>query len=76
MTWTLLLISLCYVVCVGSMTIINLVDPWGTKIELNLVIFCIYWMQYTLNFVFYALRSEQFRRAYVDFLARTWKRIR
>ncbi len=76
MTWTLLLISLCYVMFVGPITAINVIDPDAYHVELNLAFFCIYWLQYTLNFVIYALRSDQFRRAYVDFLDRVWQGIK
>ncbi len=76
MTWTLLLISLCYLVCVGPITIMNITDPMANNLELNLAFFCIYWLQYTLNFFIYAMRSEQFRTAYADFLYRTWDMIR
>ncbi len=59
LTWTLLLISLCYLFCVGPITAINIVDPTAAHVEIHLFMFCIYWMQYSLNFFIYALRSEQ-----------------
>ncbi len=37
---------------------------------------CIYWVQYSFNFFIYALRSDQFRKAYLDYLASTWKRLK
>lgn len=32
--------------------------------------FCLYWMQYSLNFLVYAARSKQYREAYVYFICR------
>ena len=36
--------------------------------QLHLAFFCIYWLQYTLNFIIYAAKWEPYRRAYVEFL--------
>ena len=37
-----------------------------------MTIYCIYWTQYSFNFVVYALRNDQYRKAYYDFLLVIW----
>ncbi len=61
MTWTLFLICFCYLLFVMPISLINIIDYEARNLELHLLFFCIYWMQYSLNFVVYALRSEQYR---------------
>ena len=62
-TWTLFLICMCYFVFVLPITFVHEVDAY-----IHLGALCIYWLQYSLNFVIYAARIEQYRRAYVLFL--------
>ena len=64
MTCTLFVICLCYLIFVMPISILNLADPTAEHVNIHLIFFCIYWLQYSLNFVIYALRSEQYRRAY------------
>ena len=40
-----------------------------------MTIYCIYWTQYSFNFVVYALRNDQYRNAYYDFLHVAWNWI-
>ena len=81
MTWTLFGMSFCYVIFVAPIffcSIFNILGDW------NLICFILYWFQvnqysigsvnllsffqYTLNFVIYAARSEQYRTAYLRYL--------
>ena len=54
---------MCYFVFVLPITFVHEVDAY-----IHLGALCIYWLQYSLNFVIYAARIEQYRRAYVLFL--------
>ena len=31
-------------------------------------VYCLYWFQYSVNFIIYIVRSEQYRKAYIFFL--------
>ena len=68
MTWTLLGISFCYLVFVGPIYICTL---FSINYQPNLICFILYWLQYTTNFVVYAGRSEQYRRAYLQYIKTT-----
>ena len=37
--------------------------------------YCLYWTQYSCNFIVYAARSDQYRKAYYDFLMDMWNKI-
>ena len=37
--------------------------------------YCLYWTQYSCNFLVYAARSDQYRKAYYDFLVVMWNRF-
>ena len=81
LTWTLLWMSFSYVVFVAPIFLCGIFGISGTW---NLFCFILYWFQvmlfpklnsfciccfqYTLNFVVYAARSEQYRRAYLSYL--------
>ena len=71
-TWTLALVCFCYFLFVMPITIVNILHDFGVHGILDsycyLFAFCIYWLQYSLNFFIYAARSEQYRRAYLFFL--------
>ena len=41
----------------------NAENPWFV-----LTTYCLYWTQYSFNFLIYAARSDQYRKAYYDFL--------
>ncbi len=71
MTWTILLVCLCYVVFVMPVAVDNILGFDEENPRLYLVLFCNYWMQYSVNFVVYALRSEQYRKAYCDYIRDT-----
>merc|ERR1739838_275201 len=61
MTATLFAMSFLYVLFVSPIVlcgIFKVLENW------NLVFFILYWLQYGLNFVVYAARSEQYRMAY------------
>ena len=68
MTRTLLGISFCYLVFVGPIYICTLANIHGQP---NLICFILYWCQYTTNFVIYAGRSEQYRKAYTQYIRTT-----
>ena len=83
MTWTLFVMSFCYIVFVGPIFLVSVLDITH---EANLVCFILYWfqvknktgisfsrylLQYATNFVIYAGRSEQYRRAYTQYLRTT-----
>ena len=72
MTWTLSLICSCYIIFVMPISLINMYDDFANSYALHLCFFCIYWFQYTLNFVIYALRSKRYRKAYIYFLQQSW----
>jgi len=65
MTRTLFGLCFCYVIFVGPIVIATLFDFGRTW---NLICFVVYWMQYTTNFVLYAGRNKEYRKAYVKFL--------
>ena len=48
MTWTLLLICLCYLIFVMPISIVNMINYETPDPDLHLVCFCIYWLQYRL----------------------------
>ena len=70
-TWTLILVCTCFIVFVGPLALLyyffkaSIPSP-----EVDLLIFCLYWCQYSLNFVIYAAKSEQYRKAYKFFLTK------
>ncbi len=68
MTWTLFLVCFCYFIFVGSVALLYIIDNHVKIPFLNLAIHCFYWFQYSLNFLVYAARSGQFRKAYLYFL--------
>ena len=85
MTWTLFVMSFCYIVFVGPIFLVSVLDITH---EANLFCFILYWfqvktiqecpflhslylLQYATNFVIYAGRSEQYRRAYTQYLRTT-----
>ena len=60
-TWTLCLLCCCYIIFVGPIVLSTLTGVQG---QLNLLCFILYWFQYSTNFIIYAAKSEQYRRAY------------
>ena len=77
-TWTLILVSLSYAIFLGPIFFADyyLIDQnedidSGTQI-FYLIILCTYFLQYSTNFLIYAIRSPQYRRACI-FL---WKSIK
>ncbi|XP_023331522.1 protein trapped in endoderm-1 isoform X2 [Eurytemora carolleeae] len=73
LTIMILLVCGCYVIFVGPIALINVLDYNAEKPEIHLVFFLLYWLQYSFNFVVYALRNEQYRKAYKFFLSHVWK---
>ena len=68
-TWTLFTICFCYFLFVMPMALVNMIDDDATHPNIHLALYCLYWLQYScLNFVVYAARSEQYRKAYSYFL--------
>ena len=66
MTWAILSVFLCYEVCATPISILFLLELRGTSYWLFSVM--IYLFQFMLNFFVYACQSEQYRKAYVDYL--------
>ena len=67
-TWTLFMVCFCYFIFVMPITLVNVVNVQLDEPKLHLALFCIYWLQYSLNFFIYAGRSEQYRKAYSYFI--------
>ena len=64
------MICFCYFLFVVPMALVNMVDDNADYPRVHLSLFCLYWLQYSLNFVVYAARGEQYRKAYSYFLKR------
>ena len=60
----------CYFILVGPMCLTNENSP-----DLNLFFHILYWVHYSMNFIIYAARNEQFRKAYWYFLKKVTKRF-
>jgi len=73
MTWTLFGMCFCYIVFVAPIVLCTLLEVQGEgwRGNVNLVCFIVYWLQYTTNFVIYAARSEQYRKAYIQYIKTT-----
>ena len=67
-TMTLFMICFCYFLFVMPIALVNIIDDTHFSPQLHLALFCVYWLQYSLNFFIYAARSEQYRKAYWYFL--------
>ena len=67
-TWTLFMVCFCYFIFVMPITLVNVVNVKLDEPKLHLALFCVYWLQYSLNFFIYAGRSEQYRKAYSYFI--------
>ena len=66
MTWAILSVFLCYEVCATPISVLFLLELRGTSYWLFSVM--IYLFQFMLNFFVYACQSEQYRKAYIDYL--------
>ena len=76
MTWTILFVCISYFIFVMPISLLNILD---SKVRLpapHVIAFCIYWSQYSLNCVVYAVRSDQYRKAYVYFLMKLFDSVR
>lgn len=63
-TWTLILVCTCFIVFVGPLALLYYFFKTSLpSAEVDLLIFSLYWCQYSLNFVIYAAKSEQYRKA-------------
>ena len=70
MTWTMLLVSCCYFAFVMPMCVLLAFDMDATLgAQLHTAALCVYVTQYSVNFLVYSLRSEQYRQAYYGFLS-------
>jgi len=65
MTRTLIIICLCFLIFVGPIYLCSLFGITGLP---YLLCFMIYWLQYTTNFIIYAARSMQYRKAYIEYM--------
>ena len=75
MTETLFLLCVSYMVFVLPLFITMCFNRNVSMPNLHLAVFCVYWIQYSANFVIYAARNQQYRRAYVLILTDIWAMI-
>ena len=68
MTWTIFLVCMSYFIFVMPISLLNILDAKVWFPASHVIAFCIYWSQYSLNCLVYAIRSDQYRKAYVSFL--------
>ena len=72
MTTTLFVVCFCYFLFVGPMILLEQVATIFHNFSnqtVYLCIFCLYWFQYSFNFIIYVIRGEQYRKAYIFFLS-------
>ena len=72
MTKTLFVVCFCYFLFVGPMILLEQVATIFhnfTNQTVYLSIFCLYWFQYSFNFIIYVIRAEQYRKAFIFFLS-------
>ena len=72
-TMTLFIVCFCYFLCVMPRLLCKFLEllgfigaMWNPYVKL--VVYCVYWTHYALNFFIYAACSKQFRQAYLHFL--------
>ena len=75
MTGAIVLLCAAFVIFVAPIALMSMFDPYVTHPILYLLAFMIYWFQYSLNFVIYSARSEQYRNALKDFLVEVKCRV-
>ena len=66
-TVTLFLVCFCYFLFVGPMVLLQILSTIFNNFlnqTVYLSIYCIYWFQYSFNFMIYVIRGEQYRKAY------------
>ena len=68
MTWTIFLVCMSYFIFVMPISLLNILDSKVWFPASHVIAFCIYWSQYSLNCLVYAVRSDQYRKAYASFL--------
>ena len=68
MTWTIFLVCMSYFIFVMPISLLNILDAKVWFPASHVIAFCIYWSQYSLNCLVYAVRSDQYRKAYASFL--------
>ena len=64
--WTLFWACFCFFIFVIPTILLEFIDT--ENMNVNLFFYSTYWLQFSLNFVIYAVRSEQYRKAYGFFL--------
>ena len=70
-TWTLFLVCFCFMLFELPLTIYKTIYDLGLvegNAYISMALYFLYWFQYSLNFFIYAVRSDQFRKAYFFFL--------
>ena len=67
---TLTLVFVCYFLFMTPLIMMHFIHIFGILFDDNLYLAaaCIYLLQYSLNFVIYAARNEQYRQAYMLYL--------
>ena len=71
-TVTLFLVCFCYFLFVGPMVLVQILSTIFNNFfnqTAYLSIYCLYWFQYSFNFMIYVIRGEQYRKAYMFFLS-------
>ncbi len=68
-------VTCCFLVCVGPITVWNVLNRSDMNPSIGLGLYCVYWIQYCINFFIYGFQSAQFRKAYIDFLSKPWKAL-
>ena len=67
-TWTLFLVCFSYFLFVMPITLVNMIDDENRYPQYHLAFYCIYWLQYSLNFLIYVARCDNYRKAAFYFL--------
>ena len=75
MTWTILVVCLCYIGFVAPLTVVLTVGIKTKSVWFDVCI-CLYWCQYSVNFFVYFWKSKQYRDAYILFLNVAWSKIK
>ena len=62
------MVCMSYFIFVMPISLLNILDSKVWFPASHVIAFCIYWSQYSLNCLVYAVRSDQYRKAYASFL--------
>ena len=68
MTWAIFLVCISYFIFVLPITLLNVMDHKVQFPASHVIAFCVYWSQYSLNCFVYAIRSDQYRKAFITLI--------